>query len=198
MNIYRKIENEVKNIIGQLQAENALPADINSDKVEATPTRDPAHGDVATNAAMVLAAQLGKNPKEISEILVGKLRAVKGIDKAEIAGPGFINMTLAASIWQAAVLDIISEGRGYGKQTHVVLLNSGCIGNAEVAACIPSDFVGLRKCGPATKKPRPLRGGVSRNAWLTCASARTTSSRRSSSSRRGSGSTTRATGGSHP
>ena len=114
MNIFRKIENDVKKIIGQLQSINALPADVNSDKVEATPTRDAAHGDVATNAAMVLAAQTSKNPKEIAQLFIEPLRALEWIDKAEIAGPGFINITLSASIWQSAVLDIIAEGRGYG------------------------------------------------------------------------------------
>jgi len=114
MNIFRKIENDVKNIIVQLQSVNALPADVNSDKVEATPTRDVAHGDVATNAAMVIAAQIGKNPKEIAQLFVEPLRALEWIDKVEIAGAGFINITLSTSIWQSAVLDIIAEGRGYG------------------------------------------------------------------------------------
>ncbi|MEK6746927.1 MAG: arginine--tRNA ligase [Pseudomonadota bacterium] len=114
MNIFRKIENDVKNIIDQLQSANALPTDVNSDKVEATPTRDVAHGDVATNAAMVIAAQIGKNPKEIAGLFIEPLRALEWIDKVEIAGAGFINITLSTSIWQSAVLDIIAEGRGYG------------------------------------------------------------------------------------
>ena len=114
MNIFKKIENNVKNIIEQLQNENILPASIIADKVEATPTRDVTHGDVATNVAMVLGAQIGKNPKEIAALFVDKLQAMEWIDKVEIAGAGFINMTLAPSVWQSAVLDIIVEGRGYG------------------------------------------------------------------------------------
>ncbi len=113
MNIYKKIENEVKAAIAQLQAESLLP-EASSDKVEATPTRDQSHGDVATNAAMVLAAPTGKNPKEIAALLVAKLKAHPGIEKVEIAGAGFVNMTLSPGVWQSAVLDIITEGRGYG------------------------------------------------------------------------------------
>lgn len=114
MNIYRKIENDVKNITAQLQSNRNLPENIISDRIEATPTRDAAHGDMATNAAMVIAAQIGKNPKEIAQLFIQPLQALEWIDKAEIAGPGFINITLSTSIWQMAVLDIIAEGRGYG------------------------------------------------------------------------------------
>lgn len=113
MNIFKQIENNVKTIIRRLQDDKILPA-LNTDKVEATPTRDPSHGDVATNAAMVLAAQIGKNPKKIAEIIVSELQKMDGISKAEIAGAGFVNMTLAPKVWQSAILDIISEGRNYG------------------------------------------------------------------------------------
>ncbi len=114
MNIFKKIENDVKSIAFKLQGEGVLPESLNVDKVEATPTRDASHGDVATNVAMVLAAQIGKNPKEIASLFADKLQELAGIDKVEIAGAGFINMTLSPSVWQEAVLDIISEGRGYG------------------------------------------------------------------------------------
>ena len=114
MNVFKKIENDVKNIIVELQNENLLPASVIIDRVEATPTRDAAHGDVATNVAMVLGAQIGKNPKEIAALFVGRLQAMEWIHKVEIAGAGFINMTLSPKVWQSAVLDIIEEGRGYG------------------------------------------------------------------------------------
>ncbi len=114
MNIFKKIENDVKGVIRHLQEEKLLPDSLSADKVEATPTRDPAHGDVATNAGMVLGAQLGKNPKEIAALLVDKLKNLPCIDKVETAGAGFVNMTLAPSVWQEAVLDIIEHQRGYG------------------------------------------------------------------------------------
>lgn len=134
MNIFKQIENNVKTIITQLQSENLLPESLVTDKVEATPTRDVAHGDVATNVAMVLAAQLGKNPKEIASMFVGRLHTVEGIIKAEIAGAGFINMTLAPSVWQTSVLDILSEGRGYGNSD----IGSGKKVNIEYVSANPT------------------------------------------------------------
>lgn len=114
MNIYKEIENKVKLVIAEVQGQGALPADLNTDKVEATPTRDATHGDVATNVAMVLAGQAGKNPREIAGLIVPKLQALEGISKVEVAGAGFINMTLASSVWQSALLDILASGQNYG------------------------------------------------------------------------------------
>jgi len=114
MNIYKKIERELYLVIEALKAEGKLPADVKSDKVEATASRDAAHGEIATNAAMVIAAQTKANPKEIAALLAEKLSGLAGITRAEIAGPGFINLTLAPSIWQEAILDIVEHGRGYG------------------------------------------------------------------------------------
>src|SRR5690348_13189149 len=114
MNIFKKIERELHLIIEVLKSEGKLPASVNDDKIEASPPRDASHGDIATNAAMVIAAQLGKNPKEIAGVLAERLHNMAGIAKAEIAGPGFINLTLAPSIWQESVLDILSHGTDYG------------------------------------------------------------------------------------
>jgi arginyl-tRNA synthetase len=114
MNIYKKIEHQVRQLVEVLRDEGHLPADITLDKIEATPTRDPSHGDIATNAAMVLAAQTGKKPREIAEMIVGKLSQLTLLAKADIAGPGFINMTLNDSVWQLAILDILKQGRDYG------------------------------------------------------------------------------------
>ncbi|MFW0777218.1 MAG: arginine--tRNA ligase [Rickettsiales bacterium] len=110
MNIFKEIEQELSEIIHQLP----LEGDISVDKVEATPPRDASHGDVATNAAMVLAAQAGKKPRDIAEMLIEPLGALDMVEKVDIAGPGFINMTLAPSVWQKAVLNILESGRGYG------------------------------------------------------------------------------------
>jgi arginyl-tRNA synthetase len=131
VNIYKKIERELHVIIETLKAEGKVPAEVDSAKVEATPPRDSAHGEVSTNAAMVIAAQVKGNPRKIAELLVEQLTphassgarcagsqplSPKGraIMKADIAGPGFINLTLAPGVWQDAVLDIIDEGVGYG------------------------------------------------------------------------------------
>lgn len=114
MHIYRKIERELHFIIHRLQGRGVLPAGIMEDKIEASPPREEGHGDIATNAAMVIAAQLKRNPKDVAALLAEELRTLAGLDKAEVAGPGFINLTLSARIWQESVLDILQAGVGYG------------------------------------------------------------------------------------
>lgn len=84
-------------------------------KIEVTPTRDPAHGDMATNAAMVLAKPAGKNPREIAAELVQKLAKRAGIVKVEAAGPGFVNITLDAKVLLAQIPVILKAGETYGQ-----------------------------------------------------------------------------------
>src|SRR5262245_33940300 len=108
MNIYKKIESDVKAIA----AARFPQADVA--KVEATPTKDASHGDIATNAAMVLAAQVKANPKELAASLLEDIKKLGGVVKAEVAGPGFINMTLTPSMWQGLVPAILGDGIGYG------------------------------------------------------------------------------------
>lgn len=114
MNLFKKIQNDVCSVIEQLKADGALPQSVVTDKVEVTPPRDVAHGDMATNAALVIAPQVGKKPQEIAALLLARIEKLEGIAKAEIAGPGFINMTLDISVWQNAVREILEEGLGYG------------------------------------------------------------------------------------
>lgn len=117
MNLFKKIEGELKVIIERLKAENILPETVSTDKIEATSPRDPTHGDIATNAALVIAPQLSKNPKEIATLLVEHIRKMSGVEKVDIAGPGFINLTLSPSVWQDAVRDILASGIGYGNSS---------------------------------------------------------------------------------
>lgn len=134
MNIYKKIERELHLIVKQMVAEGALPDSVNVEKIEATPPRDASHGDIATNAAMVIAAQAGKNPREIATMLLAKLNGMEGVVKAEIAGPGFINLTLSPSIWQEAVADIIGSGTDYGNSDK----GQGCKVNVEYVSANPT------------------------------------------------------------
>src|ERR1700722_18547561 len=83
-------------------------------KVELTPTRDVAHGDMASNAAMVAAKPAGKNPREIATALAAALSGRAGIAKAEPAGPGFVNLTLDAALLRRQLPVILGAGTGYG------------------------------------------------------------------------------------
>jgi arginyl-tRNA synthetase len=81
------------------------------------PPRDPTHGDVATNAAMVLSKAAGKKPRELADAIVQRLSGTADIVKAEVAGPGFINLTLADSFWHARLGEILRAGIAYGDST---------------------------------------------------------------------------------
>jgi arginyl-tRNA synthetase len=93
-----------------------LPVEVLA-KIEVTPTRDAAHGDMATNAAMVVAKPAGKNPREIATALSEALACRTGIAKAEPAGPGFVNITLDAAFLLRQIPVILSAGEAYGQGT---------------------------------------------------------------------------------
>src|SRR5690349_22485959 len=87
-------------------------ADLSRIVVE--PPRDASHGDMATNAAMVLAKDAGRKPRELAELLAGELRADPLVAKVDVAGPGFINLTLKPEAWVSALRSAILTGSDYG------------------------------------------------------------------------------------
>ncbi len=93
--------------------ESTLPG-LKTDAITLEPPREAAHGDLSTNAAMVLAGQAGKKPREIAEALAEKLRAVPLVTKVDVAGPGFINLTLQTSAWHAVLPAILAQGNSFG------------------------------------------------------------------------------------
>jgi len=98
-----------------LVAAGTLPAGLNRANVTVEPPRDPSHGDLATNAAMVLAKPAGLNPRALAEALVAELARIPEVTAAEIAGPGFINLRLAPSAWLAELSTIAALGADYGR-----------------------------------------------------------------------------------
>src|SRR3954462_3204258 len=86
-------------ICAALAAEGQWPAGIDFSRVVVEPPRDAAHGDMATNAAMVLAKDAKVKPRDLAERIAEKLRGDSLIEKADVAGPGFINLTLSPSVW---------------------------------------------------------------------------------------------------
>lgn len=98
-----------------LVAAGFLPQGIDLSRVLVEPPRDASHGDMATNAAMVLAKDAGKKPREIADALAEKLRGDDLVEKIDVAGPGFINLTLKASAWRDAIRAAILAGKDYGR-----------------------------------------------------------------------------------
>ncbi len=98
-----------------LIVDGVLPAGSDLSRITVEPPRDPSHGDMATNAAMVLAKDAGKKPRELAEALAEKLRVDPLIEKVDIAGPGFINMTLKHATWLGALRSAIAAGTDFGQ-----------------------------------------------------------------------------------
>ncbi|HXZ01208.1 MAG TPA: arginine--tRNA ligase [Stellaceae bacterium] len=91
-----------------------LPPGLEVSRVAVEPPREPAHGDIATNAAMVLAKPAGLPPRSLAERLAERLRRREEVTAAEVAGPGFINIRLADAFWQARLAEILRAGTAYG------------------------------------------------------------------------------------
>jgi arginyl-tRNA synthetase len=98
--LYVRFAAHIDAALDALQAEGTLVRDLDRRNVTIEPPRDPAHGDMATNAAMVLAKSAGMNPRALADLLVAKLIILDEIISADIAGPGFINLRLSDATWR--------------------------------------------------------------------------------------------------
>jgi arginyl-tRNA synthetase len=114
-NIFAEMLDRVRRVSDELIAAGDLPAGIDLSRVTVEPPRDQAHGDMATNVAMVLAKDAGKKPRELADTYAARLRADDLVAKVEIAGPGFINLTLKVPAWLDALRDAVRPGGDFGK-----------------------------------------------------------------------------------
>ena len=117
LNHFEYMRDCVVEILSALAASGALPSDTNFDRVSVEPTRDPKHGDVATNAAMVLAKPAGLKPHDLAAQIVAGLLKNEAVTSAEIAGPGFINIVLSDDFWHARLGEVLDAGTAYGTST---------------------------------------------------------------------------------
>src|ERR1700748_2440275 len=102
-------------ICAALAKESNWPEGIDFSRVVVEPPRDASHGDMATNAAMVLAKEAKAKPRDLAETIAAKLRTEDLVEKVEIAGPGFINLTLKPIAWSDALRTVLREGATYGQ-----------------------------------------------------------------------------------
>ena len=114
-NIFAVVLDKVRAANDALVADGVLPAGIDQARVVVEPPREAAHGDMATNAAMVLAKDAGRKPRELAEAIAAKLRADALVEKVEVAGPGFINITLKPAAWIDALRAVLAAGADYGR-----------------------------------------------------------------------------------
>lgn len=113
--IFRAYEHHLTSTLERLAAAGTLPAGLELKGVAVEPPRDPSHGDLSTNAAMVLARQAKMAPRALAEILQPELEALPDVTAVEIAGPGFINLRLADGAWIGELNDIAGRGDDYGR-----------------------------------------------------------------------------------
>lgn len=114
MNLFSEIRALVLDQLNAMVAAGDLPQGLSFDNVSVEPPRDAAHGDMATNAAMVLAKPAGLKPRDIAMKLAALLQGDARIASAQVAGPGFLNLTLEAAIWADLVAEILTSD-GYGR-----------------------------------------------------------------------------------
>ncbi len=114
MSLYAQYAALLDGVLDDLVADGTLPAELDRKHVTVEPPRDPAHGDLATNAAMVLAKAAKTNPRALAEAIKPKLEALPPVTSVEIAGPGFINLRLKSDAWRDELRTILREGDDYG------------------------------------------------------------------------------------
>jgi arginyl-tRNA synthetase len=140
--IFAEILGRVRAASEALIAVGILPSGIDQSRVTVEPPRDVAHGDMSTNAAMVLAKDAGRKPRELAEAIAEKLRADVLVAKAEVAGPGFVNITLRPAAWADVLRAAVRLGSSYGK----IDLGNGAPVNVEYVSANPTGPMHVGHC----------------------------------------------------
>ncbi len=142
MNLFSDFQTKIATALQgiDLVRDSETPVDLSRVAVE--PPRDASHGDVATNAAMVLAKPLGTNPRALAEKIVDALKADPEITEISVAGPGFINVRLSVGYWQKLLADMIANGTDYGRGT----VGAGRKVNVEYVSANPTGPMHVGHC----------------------------------------------------
>ena len=114
MNLYQHFRDEIVRIVEDLAASGKLPGPLDTARVAVEPPREAGHGDITTNAAMVLSKPTGLKPHDLAAVLAERLKRVDAVSKTEIAGPGFINLSLEPGFWHRRLKEIVETGPTYG------------------------------------------------------------------------------------
>lgn len=115
MTIFSIFADHVDAALDAMVASGLLPADLDRSNVTIEPPRDPSHGDLSTNAAMVLSKPAKSNPRVLAQAIAAELEKIDVVTNVEIAGPGFLNMRLNDSIWRDEIMEIANRGDDYGR-----------------------------------------------------------------------------------
>ena len=142
MNLFADFDTRIKNALETIDIIKEKRSEVDFGRLTVEPPRDQSHGDVATNAAMVLAKPLGSNPRALADLISAALRNDPDVSKVSVAGPGFINIRLSTGYWQRLLSSIISAGTDYGRST----TGSGRKTNVEYVSANPTGPMHVGHC----------------------------------------------------
>jgi arginyl-tRNA synthetase len=142
MNLFADFETKIKNALETIELVKANRDAVDFNRLVVEAPRDPSHGDVSTNAAMVLAKPLGTNPRALAEIIVPVLEEDADITSVNVAGPGFINIKVTTAYWQRLLVNMLQLGTDFGRST----LGSGKSVNVEFVSANPTGPMHVGHC----------------------------------------------------
>ncbi|MDT8757329.1 arginine--tRNA ligase [Sphingomonas psychrotolerans] len=142
MTLYARFAAHLDAALDALVAAGDLPAGLERRAVTVEPPRDASHGDLATNAAMVLAKPAGTNPRALAEKIAAELEKLDEVSAVSVAGPGFINLTLTDDTWRAELDEILKSEGDYGRST----IGAGATVNVEYVSANPTGPMHMGHC----------------------------------------------------
>jgi arginyl-tRNA synthetase len=134
MNIFQHFETEFTRMLTDLSAQGVVPDTLDASRVVFELPRDHAHGDIATNAAMILAKPAQKSPRDLATLLAAEFQKIENVTAVDIAGPGFINIRVNPILWAQQIQDIIDAGLDYGRNK----IGAGAMVNVEFVSANPT------------------------------------------------------------
>jgi arginyl-tRNA synthetase len=140
--LYARFAAHLDDALDALEADGTLTPGLDRKAVAVEPPRDASHGDLATNAAMVLARKADTNPRALAALIAPKLEALDDVLAVEIAGPGFLNIRLAAAVWQEELRGILADAGDYGRSA----LGQGRRVNVEYVSANPTGPMHMGHC----------------------------------------------------
>jgi hypothetical protein len=141
MNIFADFDARITRVVQDLGLTDKAGAPLDLSRITVEPPRDASHGDLATNAAMVLAKPAGQNPRALAETLATALRADPDIVTVDVAGPGFVNMKVSDAFWQKHLAAVLAAGTGYGRS-----IGAGIKINVEYVSANPTGPMHVGHC----------------------------------------------------
>src|SRR5258708_3049495 len=142
MNVLQVFTEHVRSAVATLARAGVFPSPPDLSRIVVEPPREASHGDLATNAAMALAKDAGLKPRDLAEKIVAELGKLPEVTRTEIAGPGFINLTLDPAVWRTALADIIRTGEAFGRSQ----IGAGKPVNVEYVSANPTGPMHVGHC----------------------------------------------------